>query len=166
MDVFAFQFEAPIEFHDVGSQRYRYTVLWLPAELVDALPLAKHPRLRITGEINDHPFDAALSKVRGRWYILLSKTFLKAIEAKPGDTVDVRFAIADQDAVNVPDVLSEALAANEALASLWSALTPGRQRGLAYRVASAKTATTQAKRVIEVAEFLRGERPERATKTR
>ena len=152
------EFEAPIAYHDVGSSRYRYTVVFLPPHLSDRLPLDAHPRLRISGEVNDHPFEASLTPVRGRWYILLSKRTLRAIGALVGDTVSIRFRVADQDAVEVPPALEEALRGNAALQALWEGLTAGKRRGLAYRVASAKTPATQAKRIAEVFEIIEGKR--------
>ncbi len=151
-------FEAPITRHDVGSDRYRYTVVFLPQHMIDRLPLQAHPRLRISGEVDDHPFEAALTPVRGRWYILFSKTMLRAIEARVGDEVSVRFRIADQDAVDLPPALEEAFRGDSAMRALWEGLTPGKQRGLAYRVASAKTPATRAKRVAEVFEIIEGKR--------
>ncbi|MEO0975412.1 MAG: DUF1905 domain-containing protein, partial [Pseudomonadota bacterium] len=94
---FDHEFEAPIVEHDVGSARYRYTVVFVPAELSTALPLERFPRLRISGEVNDHPIEASLTPVRGQWYVLLSKSTLKAIDARLGDLVTLRFRIADQD---------------------------------------------------------------------
>ncbi|MEM8981122.1 MAG: YdeI/OmpD-associated family protein [Pseudomonadota bacterium] len=67
-----------------------------------------------------------------------------------GDEVEVRFAVADQDAVNVPNALAEALETHGDLAEVWDSWTPGKRRGWAHRVASAKTAPTIAKRVDEV----------------
>ncbi|MEL6374250.1 MAG: YdeI/OmpD-associated family protein [Pseudomonadota bacterium] len=158
MSYYPHSFEAPIVYHDVGSARYAYTVVFVPPQVAEDLPLDQHPRLRVKGEINDHPFASALTPVRGAWYILLSKAMLKAIEAEVGDTVDVRFACDDQDAVDVPEALATALAQDAAIAKAWDALTPGKQRGLAYLVASAKRAETQAKRVADVFAVLRGER--------
>ncbi|MEO1491517.1 MAG: YdeI/OmpD-associated family protein [Pseudomonadota bacterium] len=150
-------FEAEIVRHDVGSTRYAYTVVFVADEVAAGLPLAERPRLRVEGEIGDVPFEASLTPVRGRWYILLSKTMLKSIGAAVGDTIPVRFTIADQDAVAVPDALRAALAEDDGARALWEAATPGKQRGLAYRVASAKTDPTRAKRIAEVFGILRGE---------
>lgn len=143
--------------HDVGSSRYVYKVVFLPSELTSELPLKKYPRLRITGEINDYPFDAALTPVRGRWYILLSETFMRRIKATVGDSVSVRFAVDDQSAVEVPEELQQTLRENPAMRSLWDASTPGMQRGLAYRVSSAKRPETRRKRIELVFAILRGE---------
>ena len=161
MTAFPHSFEGPIVWHDVGSARYRYRVVWLPDDLATALPLSEHPRLRISGEINDHPIEAALTPLRGRWYILLSQKVLRAVDAAMDDVVSVRFGVADQDAVEIPDELADALENDPSLQALWAASTAGRKRGLAYRVASAKTQTTRLKRTSEVVEILRGERDER-----
>lgn len=154
---YPFQFEGRIVYHDVGSEKYAYTVVFLPDELAAELPLKEYPRLRIAGEVQDHPIDASLTPVRGRWYILLSKKLLRAIGASIDDEVEVRFEIADQDAVEVPPALTAALKRNKRMRALWEKQTPGKQRGLAYRVASAKTAATQEKRIAEVFGILKGE---------
>ncbi|MEO0423581.1 MAG: YdeI/OmpD-associated family protein [Pseudomonadota bacterium] len=154
---FEHEFEATIRYHDVGSARYRYTVVFLPDALKAVLPLETHPRLRISGEVDDHPLEASLTPVRGEWYVLLSKKLLKGIDAVVGDTVTVRFRIADQDAVEVPVLLRDALARDQTMRALWEASTSGKQRALAYRVASAKRAPTQEKRIQEVFAILRGD---------
>lgn len=158
MSFYPHSFEAEITTHDVGSARYLYTVIWLPEEMKAALPFADHPRLRIEGEIAGAPYSGSCTPVRGRHYLLLSQKFLDAISAQRGDWVDVRFAIADQDAVDVPVPLLHAMQEEPEIHALWDALTPGKQRGLAYMVASAKTAPTIAKRIERVFDILTGKR--------
>lgn len=155
---FDHEFEAPIVRHDVGSERYRYTVVFLPRDLIGALPLDDYPRLRISGEVEDYPFEAALTPVRGEWYILLSGKLLKAIGKRVGDVVSVRFRVADQDAVDVPPALQAALSGDSGMQTIWDGLTAGKQRSLAYRVASAKREATQAKRIAEVFDIMTGKR--------
>ncbi|MEL6691976.1 MAG: YdeI/OmpD-associated family protein [Pseudomonadota bacterium] len=157
MSFYPHAFEAPVEYHDVGSDKYAYTVLFVPDEIARELPLKEHPRLRISGEVSDFPIDASLTPVRGRWYILLSKRILNAVDARVGDILGVRFKVADQEAVDVPEYLSDALANHPAERALWNASTAGKRRGLAYRVAAAKTDPTRQKRVDEVFGILRGE---------
>lgn len=167
MDVAAFfnyAFQGVITYHDVGSTRYQYTVVMLPGELAAELPLKKYPRLRITGEANDIPFDAALTPFPGGWYILFSKKMLKVMEAGVGDEVALRFSIADQNAVDIPPALDQLLNQDNELFRQWQAQTPGNQRGLAYRVATAKTEKTISRRLEEVAAILRGERALRPPK--
>jgi hypothetical protein len=154
---FPHAFTAEIVQHDVGSERYRYTVIFVPEEVKADLPLAEYPKLRISGEVDDHPIEAALTPVRGEHYILLSKKLLAAVGKGVGDEVELRFRIADQDAVEVPERLDAALARDAAMRALWQAATPGKQRALAYMVASAKRAATQDQRIEKVAAVLRGE---------
>ncbi|MFO6448473.1 YdeI/OmpD-associated family protein [Erythrobacter sp. NE805] len=154
---FPHSFTAEVVHHDVGSERYRYTVIFVPHEVKADLPLDQYPKLRITGEVDDHPIEAALTPVRGEHYILLSKKLLAAIGKRLGDAVELRFRIADQDAVEVPERLAEALARDPGMRALWEAATPGKQRALAYMVASAKRAETRDERIAKVAAVLRGE---------
>jgi uncharacterized protein YdeI (YjbR/CyaY-like superfamily) len=99
--------------------------------------------------VNGVPLKGALMPTGGRWYLMLSKAVLKRARLRLGDITRVASADADQDAVDVPPPLAEALDADPDLRAAWNALTPGKRRGLAHRVASAKTAPTIAKRVAE-----------------
>ncbi len=155
---FDYEFDAPVSYHDVGSKRYQYTVVFVPRHITEMLPLKEHPRLRISAEINDYPVEAALTPVRGRWYILLSKKLLTAIERSVGEEVTIRFGIADQDAVEVPPDLQDEIDRSEKTKSLWVKQTPGMQRALAYRVSSAKRQMTREKRIAEVIEIMEGKR--------
>lgn len=161
MSFYPYSFNAPIMFHDVGSERYAYKVVFLPPDITDQLPLKTYPRLRIQGEINEQPYEGSCTPVRGQHYLLLSSDFLKSVNAQVGDDVDVRFAIADQDAVDVPTRLREALWDNPKMQALWDNQTPGKQRGLAYMVATAKTEPTIAKRIDTVFDILSGKRDAR-----
>ncbi|MEO0513790.1 MAG: YdeI/OmpD-associated family protein [Planctomycetota bacterium] len=164
MSFYPFTFDAEVTTYDVGSARYFYTVVWLPESLHQELPLDKYPRLRVTGEMNEQPFASALMPVPGgsvpgshtprRWYLLLSKKQLQAMDAGLEQTIQVRFTVDDQDAVDVPPLLVSALRKNAPMQKRWDALTPGKRRGLAYRVASAKRAETQTKRIAEVFDTL------------
>lgn len=113
-----YQFDAAIAYHDVGSDWYQYTVVYLPDELKSVLPLKDYPRLRISGEINDCPFEAALTAVHGNWYMLFSRKTLNAIDQWVGDVVFIRFNIADQNAVDIPDILNQVLAQNASLLTI------------------------------------------------
>ncbi|MEM9020509.1 MAG: YdeI/OmpD-associated family protein [Planctomycetota bacterium] len=168
--IYPFHFEAEITTYDVGSERYIYTVIFLPEALHDDIPWheATRGRLRVRGEINEMEFASALMPVPGdavpgshrdrRYYILLSKKQLRHLELGVDHTVRVRFGVDDQDAVQVPEVLAQALRQHGRMKKRWDALTPGKQRGLAYRVASAKRAETQSKRIKEVFKILEGKR--------
>ncbi|MEM9423053.1 MAG: YdeI/OmpD-associated family protein [Pseudomonadota bacterium] len=88
---------------------------------------------------------------------MLSKRTLSAIDARAGDLLEIRFKISNQDAVNVPEFLSDALEKHPVELALWQTATPGKKRSLAHRVASPKTDLTRQKRVNEVFGILRGE---------
>ncbi|MEM6451227.1 MAG: YdeI/OmpD-associated family protein [Cyanobacteria bacterium P01_D01_bin.105] len=85
---------------------------------------------------------------------MLSKKFLKQGRFEIDNWLTVRFQIDDQDAVDVPDLLNQALSQEPQAKATWDRLSPGKRRGLAYRVSSAKTEPTQMRRVAKVIEML------------
>ena len=155
MSFYPYAFTTPIVHHMVGT--YKYTVVFLAAELHDELPLDTYPRLRVSGEVGGQPFEGAWQPVRGRWYLMLSKGLLRNGGMEIGDEVEVRFLVEDQDAVSVPTALRRALREESAAEAAWQELTAGKQRALAHRVASAKTEPTRMRRVAEVIAALHGE---------
>jgi uncharacterized protein YdeI (YjbR/CyaY-like superfamily) len=56
---------------------------------------------------------------------------------------------------DVPDVLQRALEGDARALAGWNALSPGKRRGLAHRVASARTVPTRLRRLDEVLVALR-----------
>lgn len=162
-------FEAPLRRHGVGRERVIwYAVLFLPTALEADLPFAQHARLRVEGEIGDVPVAGAwMPTGDGHRYFIVSPTVRRATGAKLGTILEMRFGIADQDAVDMPDLLARALAAEPRARSAWDALTPGYQRGMAHRVNAAKTDPTRARRVAEIiAELLAPEGDSRPTTRR
>ena len=131
-----------------------YTVVFVPEHVAQGLPLKEHPRLRIEGELHEQPFEGAMQPAKGRWYLLLSQKFLKQNNLSLGDEVEVRFNIGDQDFVYVPAELEEALALNEKAGALWAGFTPGKKRGFATTVASAKQASTREKRAAKMIVYI------------
>ena len=101
---YAFEFTAKLKHHQFG--RSKYTVAYLPAKLIKSLPLKKHPRLRIDGELNGVRFANALHPASGKWYLLVPRRLQKQCDVTLGDRVFVQFDIADQDAVEVPEELT------------------------------------------------------------
>ena len=152
MDDYPYIFDAPIVPHSVGN--YHYNVVFLPVEIHDQLPFDTYPRLRIKGEVGHMPFAGAFQPTGGRRYLLLSKKFLKKGGFEIDDWLTVRFQIDDQDAVDVPELLDKALSQEPQAKATWDKLSPGKKRGLAYRVSSAKTEPTQMRRVEKVLEML------------
>lgn len=150
-------FEAPLSRFGVGrTRKLWYTVLFLPPAIEPALPFAAHPRLRVEGEIAELPAEGAwMPTGDNRRYFMVSPKILKAAQLAIGDTVEMRFRIADQGAVDVPPELAAALAADPAARGAWAALTPGGRRGFAHLVHGAKASATRARRVADVLAAIR-----------
>jgi Bacteriocin-protection, YdeI or OmpD-Associated len=156
---FRYAVTGPIErlvFESKTSPRQlTYKVLFASPELERELPFAAYPRLRIEGEIEDVPVQLAWQPSSGRGrYVMLSPAVIKALRVSPGDEITLRFNLAPQDAVDVPEELRALVDKTAKRKKLWNSLTPGRQRGLSYFVASAKTAPTRDKRAALVVEKL------------
>ena len=130
---------------------YGYHVLYLPEELKDALPLKTYPRLRVDAEVNEVPHTGTwMPADGGRWYLMISKRLLKETGLEPGQTATVRFRVADQDAVDVPEELEQALSQREYAREVWDDLPVGKRRNYAYRVSSAKREETRFRRTAAV----------------
>ena len=155
MSDYPFNFQAEIVSHAFGKMAF--TVVFVPAELLPSLPLDKHPRLRINGEVDGIRIDAALMPAKGKWYMMVSKKYLRLCGLSVGDMASIGFDIADQDAVMLPGELRFALDADDEAAAAWVKLTAGKRRGLAYRVASAKMPETRERRVDEIMKMLKAD---------
>jgi Bacteriocin-protection, YdeI or OmpD-Associated/Domain of unknown function (DUF1905) len=137
-------FEGRIEAVEWGKATY--TILPLPSDIGQTLTAAK--ARRVEGEINDHPFNLALTRapVVDGPFLWAGKTLLDRVGIAPGETIDVRLRPAPDDLVEVPEDLASALG-RAGLIDLWEGLTPGKQRGHLYQISTAKTAPTRAKRI-------------------
>lgn len=135
-------FEGRIEPLEWG--RNTYTILCLPAEVVEALG---RPR-RVEGEIADHPIEAGVARadVIADAFLYIGKNFLAAAGIEPGEAVEARLRTADPDRVEVPADVAAAIRAVGRTAA-WEALTAGRRRGLLHTVATARRAQTRARRI-------------------
>ena len=151
---FTYGFTAKVIEQKDSAGKYTFTIVKVPAKAQKELPLDQYPRLRIRGEVNGHPFEGALQPSGGRWSLMLSKQRMKEFGVSVGDRVTIGFEIADQDAVDVPLELQQALEEDSESAKIWDNLTPGKRRGFAYRVSSAKQPATRSRRVAEVLEAL------------
>lgn len=160
MALFTHEFEAPLSLHGVGKSRVIwYQVLFMPERLAQELPLHLNPRLRVRGEIVDIPVAGAwMPTGDGRHYFIVSPAVRKGTGARLGDMLDMRFVIDDQERVDVPAALEDALAAKPELRAVWQALSPGKRRGLAHQVAQAKSSATVERRVREVLDALASSR--------
>lgn len=152
MSYFRYAFAGPVVHHDLGTMRY--TVLWLPDEVAADLPLKKHPRLRISGELNEQPFSGAWQPSRGHWYLMLGKPLLKSARLGIGDTAELRFRLEPIDQVDIPSILTRAIEASQEATAAWEALPAGKQRAIAIYIDAAKTGPTLAKRAAQAVQWL------------
>jgi hypothetical protein len=157
MAYFTHRFEATVSLHPVGT--YNYTVVYLDAALAASLPFNESPRLRIEADISGVPVKGAWQPSGGRWYLMLPKSPLKMAGIGIGDGVEVAFKLLPQDEVDIPPELAAALKANRQAREAWAALSSGKQRGLAYMIASAKRPETKSARVKQVSAVLLGAVP-------
>ncbi|MEM8652109.1 MAG: YdeI/OmpD-associated family protein [Pseudomonadota bacterium] len=158
MSYFTYETELVVERHLVGKgiRKVPYTVVWLPEPLKDELDIRNNPRLRVTGEINDHPFNGAWQPAGDdRYYLMVPKSIQKETGLSIGDMIVLRFNVADQNEVELPDALINLLDIDEEFKAIWLELTPGKQRSFAYRVSSAKTEVTVQKRIAEVTKMVK-----------
>jgi hypothetical protein len=133
--------------------RATYTILRLPDSVASALLAAG--AARIEGEIAEHPVNLALSRapeVEGL-FLWTGQSLPDRTGITPGERVEVRLRPAPPDAVITPDDLAAALRRADRTAA-WEALTPGKRRGLIYRIDTAKTAAAREKRIAAVIQGL------------
>ncbi len=126
-----------------------YTILPIPDEISLALKNAGARRVEV--ELNDHPFNMALTKSPAFFgtFIYTGKTILQAAGVSPGEEIEVRLRKSDPNFVEVPqDVILAIRAA--AVSDAWSALTPGKQRGLLHIINTAKRQETRERRISEL----------------
>lgn len=132
-----------------------YTVLPIPEEIL--LALENEGAKRVEVELNDHPFNMALTKSPAfpGTFIYTGKTILRAAGVSPGEEIEVRLRKSDPNVVEVPEDVMLAIRA-AAVSHAWSALTAGKQRGLLHIVNTAKRQETRAKRIAQLIADLRG----------
>lgn len=148
MSRFSYEFVGKVAALPIG--RWTYSVVYLPKAVAEQLPMKENPRLRIRGELGEFPFHGAWQPTGCGWYLKLSQDFLKKAECGIGDWVNVRFNIDDQDAVDLPDALAEALEHDAEFKKAWEALSPGKRRSYILPTAQAKGLATIAKRLAEL----------------
>ncbi|MCU4652565.1 YdeI/OmpD-associated family protein [Roseibacterium sp. SDUM158016] len=124
-----------------------YTIVRLPPEVADALGDAR----RVEGEFAEHPVNLAITRapVVDGPFLWAGKSLLDRAGLIPGQVFEARLRPAPDDAVETPKDLFNALRSGGVL-DVWEALTPGKRRGLIYRIETAKKPETRAKRITEL----------------
>ena len=142
------EFEAPIE--AVGYGRATYHYLFFPDDVLKELPFGRRSKLRLEVSLGDLDLPMSLQPVMGRKAVMVGRKTLKKLGLEPGEIVRVRFRVVDDDHVDVPEALTKLLDTDDDVRASWHDSTPGRRRGWAYMVSSAKRPETVAKRLKEV----------------
>ena len=153
MSYYNFVFEAQIERLAIGNGQkvLNYSVIILPDDYVSELPFSEYPKLRVIGDVGEHPIRGAWNPISdGRKYFILSSKFLKTAGLTIGDNTEMRFNIDDQDFVDVPDELAKQPSLNAPLNNHWMTLSSGKKRFFCHQIASAKQQTTRDKRLQSV----------------
>ncbi|MBC8081641.1 MAG: YdeI/OmpD-associated family protein, partial [Hymenobacter sp.] len=111
---------------------------------------------RVLVTLNGHPLRRGLlPRADGSRYLLFGQLVCRRLGLRVGDTLRVTLAPdPNPDQVDLPEELAEGLEAWPEAAAGFARLTPGRQRGIAYRVDSAKRAETRLQRAMQELEQL------------
>ena len=146
-------FIAPVLKSDSGYLRQHF----IPVSPDIAGALMEEGSRRVVATLNGRPYRRAIQNNKdGEYFILLGRGLLREIGAQYGDEVVVELAPdPDPDYVELGEEFSEVLELDEEAAARFFAFTPGKQRGLAYYVNSAKRSETRIKRALEIAHKLK-----------
>jgi hypothetical protein len=158
MPWFTHRFDTVIALHDVGA--YHYTVVHLPPDIAAGLPFHTSSRLRVEADVSGLPVKGAWQPAGGRWYLMLPRVPLRQAGLGVGSAVEVAFRLLPQDDVDLPEELKALLREEPAVQAAWKALTPGKQRGLAHMIATARRPETRLARLRQVRGVVLGELPE------
>ena len=147
------EFDALVE--PVHWGRSRYTVIRLPAELVE--DAERRGTRRVAGDLDGIAVNLAVTTapVVDGPFVYAGASLLRRIGVRAGSPVTCRLAPVDPDDVPLADDVQEALVAANLLGR-WETLTPPSRRRRLYAVDSAVSATTRAKRIGELVDGVRG----------
>lgn len=147
-----YHFPAPILRRD-DWMRMHYAPI--PTDIADELEAAGVRRVIVT--VNGRTLRRAIQRTgEGERHVLLGMPFLREAGVREGDVAPVElYPDPDPDYIELGEEFSEVLEMDEEAAARFFAMTPGRQRSLAYYVTSAKRQETRIKRALELAHKLR-----------
>lgn len=127
----------------------------LDDEQVAALGSAKNPPVVVT--IGGRSARLRIARMGGRNMLGLSKAARAELGVEIGDEVDVEIALdAAERAVDVPEALAAALAADPTARAAYEALSYTRRKEIARSIAEAKQDTTRERRLEKALADLRG----------
>ena len=109
----------------------------------------------IEGTANGNDFGRRTIKLWGKgvddWFVEFTAPFCKKAGLQVGDTIEMRFQLAD---TSTPQELAVILSANEHLMGLWESTTERYRREAGEHVRAAKNQSTRERRARAVAEKL------------
>lgn len=146
MDFYPFCFDSVL-CQECNGQRFIGAGLILPQDLEAELPFKQYPKLRVDAEIAGITTEGAFMPLGGRRCIMVSKKLMKRAGVAIGDTITMRFSVADQDALRIPPILSTILVDDQELADLWETLPIGKRRGWCVRISKAKARETKLRQI-------------------
>jgi hypothetical protein len=149
----ATEFDALVEPLHWG--RNRYTVVRLPAGLVEAARRCGTHRLR--GEIEGVPVNLAVTRapVLDDAFVYVGASLLRRIGTGAGQPVTCRLAPADPDLVDLPEDVEEALL-DAGLLDAWERLRPAQRRQRLVPVDAVVTSAARARRIRDLLAGLPG----------
>lgn len=125
-----------------------YCAVPVPAEITEALG-TKGPVL-VMARVNDsEPFQVSLFPVGGgKHYLRIKAKVRRETNTRTGDRVRVRFTVLDRAAVEIPEDLMSALAA-EGMTAAFESLPPGKRSFIVRKIDEAVKPETRTKRIRE-----------------
>lgn len=147
------EFPAPVLSYFEGGMTWHY--IPLPDDIADELEDGSVRRV-IVG-MNGVEYNRAIQRNRrGERYFITSRSMLREVGAVRGDVVIVAIRPdPEPDNPALPDELAEALNQDPEAYERFHEMTPGKRRGLAHYVDSAKRPETRTKRAVDLAYKLR-----------
>lgn len=130
-----------------------YTIVRLPEHI--AVSLQNAGAKRVEGEMAEHPVSLALShgpEVDGV-FLWAGQSLLDRIGLTLEAVFEVRLRPAQTDLVDTPPDILAGLHHHNATTQ-WDRLTAGNRRGLIYKISTAKTDATRAKRIAALVSSL------------
>lgn len=145
----AYAFEGTLEELTIGGTM-SYWVVFLPTSLAAREPFSQLRRLRMKGVANGAEVAMAWQLSGGRHYVMFGRTLAKKLGLALGSKVSLAFDLVDDDVVDVPPEIAEALRQEPDFRKPWKKLTPGKQRGIAHLVRTVKDPDRRAQRAVDL----------------
>ncbi len=135
-----------------------YYSLQLPEEIVRPF-LAKNlkrVKVRASFENNELFFHAAIQKRNGKYHMMFSKRYQKALGVFPNDYFELQLFKDDSKyGVEMPEEMSAVLSSDPEARQIFESFTSGKKRGLIYGIAQYKNRQTKIDKSLLICENLK-----------